>query len=156
MDDVFEIIVQQDMSAESDLELIGGIADRLLRDGYVEPTFKDAIINREKQYPTGLVTDVYGVAVPHIDTVHVKRNAVFVATLREPVTFHEMGGEKDDTVAVECLFMLLLSGDGEILKLLAGFMKVLQNREDLTLIRAADSPDAIREVVRKYLDKIGV
>ncbi len=39
--------------------------------GYVKDTYVDAVITREKSFPTGLPTEEVKVAIPHTDTTHV-------------------------------------------------------------------------------------
>ncbi len=61
----------------------------------VTDTYRSALIEREKMFPTGLDMEFLGkdlpnVAIPHTDTIHNLTENVVVVRLAKPVTFHNM------------------------------------------------------------------
>ena len=61
----------------------------------VTPTYREALITREKSFPTGLDMEFLGkdlpnVAIPHTDIVHNLAEKVVVVQLEKPVTFYNM------------------------------------------------------------------
>lgn len=154
MDDRFEILVRLNMPATGDAQLLDAVSDWLFERGYVKESFKEAVKERERHHPTGLETTSYGVSIPHTDAIHVNKNAIFAVTLERPVAFHEMGGLPEDTIDVEVLFVLLIASNEKQLKLLMGFMKVIQNENDLRAIREAKDEHRVREILERYLDEI--
>ena len=92
--------------------LIERLGSAAVERALVLPSFTKAVIDREKDYPTGLSTEYIDLAVPHTDACHVIQQAIIVAKLDDPVTFVAMGSD-DETVAAKYVFLLLLKNDGE-------------------------------------------
>ncbi|EJJ4226239.1 PTS sugar transporter subunit IIA [Salmonella enterica] len=73
--------------------------------GYVRDSFFNAILAREKAYPTGLPTLPVAIALPHTDPQHVIRPFISVTRLSQPVAWQEMGND-DNTLYVQFIFLL--------------------------------------------------
>ncbi len=73
-------------SAEEVLTLLAGAA---VAAGHGHPSLVAAVVERERNYPTGLPTPIPS-AIPHTDPVHVVHSGLGVATLAEPVEFGQM------------------------------------------------------------------
>lgn len=71
----------------------------LFRDDEVTGDFERAIVERERQYPTGLPTKPFGVALPHADPNLVLKPRLAVLTLESPVVFGEMGNPDREVLA---------------------------------------------------------
>lgn len=53
-------------------ELFSNISSIMLKHGYVEKSYLNNVIEREKIYPTGLATPLLNIAIPHTDPIHIK------------------------------------------------------------------------------------
>ena len=84
-----ELVFPQ-VEASTKEEVIYLLADALERQGFVKDTYKDAILAREKEYPTGLPSTSPVVAIPHADNNLVNTTSIAVAALKSPVKFHNM------------------------------------------------------------------
>lgn len=73
----------------------------------VVPDFEEALLARERVYPTGLPTEPYGVALPHADPEYVYQPRIAVMTLQDPVEFRLMG-DPDSIVQVSLVVALAL------------------------------------------------
>ena len=113
--------------------VIALMASVLEEEGYVKETYKQAVLDREEVFSTGLPLPTYCVAIPHTDAVHVKKPMVGVATLKNPVQFAEMGNP-DELLDVSIVFMLAMEDGREQIKLLTQLMKVVQDQELLARI----------------------
>lgn len=151
MNQPLEILTHLGMKAGSWEELLDRISKELLAMGYVEPTFRQAIKEREKIYPTGLRTTSIGVAIPHTDVEHVKKNAVLAVTLDRPVAFREMGGGREDHVDVECVLMILLNSADRQVKLLMGLMNIVRDPAELGALRQAQDSQTVVRLLQKHL-----
>ncbi|RIV18843.1 PTS sugar transporter subunit IIA [Alicyclobacillaceae bacterium I2511] len=69
--------------------------------------FLEALLLREKQYPTGLPVYPYGVAIPHPEPDVVLRPSIALVTLVDPVPF-KMMGSPDEEVLVSIVITLAL------------------------------------------------
>ena len=73
------------------LQVLEEIANNLLENNLVYDTFSNAVIEREKIYPTGLDLSSIGIAIPHTDTEFVRETSVGMGILSNEVLFNSMG-----------------------------------------------------------------
>ena len=84
------------VEASSSKEVIKIAADELYRRGIVKKNFFEHVMLREKEFPTGLATDKYGIAIPHTDSKYVNRSQIEFVSLKSPVKFKNMGNASED------------------------------------------------------------
>lgn len=53
------------------MEIFKFLNENLINLGYVKDSFLEGLVDREKNYPTGLKTSVCGIAIPHTDSIHI-------------------------------------------------------------------------------------
>jgi len=131
-------------------EVLRRLAEDLRAAGRVHPTFEDAVVAREHTFPTGLLIDDMGVAIPHADVEHVKEAAIAIATLRAPVLFGEMGNP-DQTVPVQLVFMLAIDRPDAMVGVLADLIDSFQQPGALTAILRAQSSAEVRAAFGRVL-----
>ena len=83
------------LEADNQEQLFDQVATLLEEKKVVTDTYRSALIEREKMFPTGLDMEFLGkdlpnVAIPHTDTIHNLTENVVVVRLAKPVTFHNM------------------------------------------------------------------
>lgn len=100
------------------------IARSAAEQGYVAATFEDALVERERVFPTGLPTPV-PVAIPHTDSVHVLRPGLAAALLAEPIPFGEMGTD-DRTVDCALVVVLLVTDPADQVGVLGALITAFQ------------------------------
>src|SRR5699024_2253362 len=83
--------IQVDLEIEYQYEALTYMANNLYERNLVKESFKQAIISREKEFPTGLPTRPYAVAIPHTDPEHIIKKNISLAVMKEPVNFSVMG-----------------------------------------------------------------
>lgn len=106
------------------------IASKLVEKEYVKGSYVDAVLERERVYPTGLPTETYGVAIPHTDIIHVNEPGIGIAFLEEPVSFVMMGTDDVD-IRVKAIFMLAVKDPKAQLHLLERLMDIFQDQQVL-------------------------
>lgn len=126
--------------------VFAALAGALEAGGRVRPSYRQALIDREAVFPTGLPVGC-GVAIPHTDAEHVITDTIAVATLARPVEFSEMGGG-DEPVAVRVVFMLALGPTGEHVKVLKRVVKAIQRDAFLDAVAASDSVQEVTRLAR--------
>ena len=89
-------LVFRNLDFKSNSEAESFIADKLFEQGYVKQGYKDALLEREKQFPTGLPSSAPAIAIPHANADLVNKTTLAVVTLNKPVTFKNMGAVNDD------------------------------------------------------------
>lgn len=133
---------------EDALRKLGGAA---IRAGYAKATYADALVEREKEYPTALDVNGYGVAIPHTPVEHVLGTVIPVAVLKEPVEFIQMGTD-DETVGVRVIFMLTLAGkpgEHDHLDQLQRIVAIIQDTGVLERLMAAKDAEEIMNVIKE-------
>jgi PTS system galactitol-specific IIA component len=121
-----------DFNGNSDKEIVANLADKMYEKKLVKDSFKNAVLEREEVFPTGLQVQDYGIAIPHADSVHVNEPSIAVAKLNHPVKFGKMGGEDGETVNVNIVIMMSILNDKDQLPTI---MKILDIFADETKIK---------------------
>ena len=62
-----------DFDADTYVDFFEKLSDILLKKGYVKESWLQAITDRERNFPTGLMFETIGVAIPHVDPQHIVR-----------------------------------------------------------------------------------
>ena len=83
------------LQADNQEHLFNQVANLLEERKIVTPSYRTALIEREKSFPTGLDMEFLGkdlpnVAIPHTDIEHNLAEKVVVVRLNRAVTFHNM------------------------------------------------------------------
>lgn len=118
---------------------IEDLSNLLYANGYVKEGFLNGVLEREIKYPTGLKTISGGFAIPHTDTIHVKKTAVAVARLNRPVFFFEMGGTPENKVEVDIIFMLAIHDPDDVMPILQRIIKIIQDETITSQIKQCQS-----------------
>jgi PTS system galactitol-specific IIA component len=144
-----ENAVLLNLEAENSDEVIRELAVQLYETGYVQDTFADAAIEREKTLPTGLplMGDI-NAAIPHTDIVHVKKPGLGLATLKNPVTFNNMVSP-DETVEVQFVVLMALDEAKAQVEMLQAIAGLLQNPDIIEAVFKAESPSEVKEILAK-------
>jgi PTS system galactitol-specific IIA component len=129
------------------------LGELLLKSGYVTGPYIDAVIEREKEFPTGLPTKPFGVAIPHADCEHVAKTGIAVGLLRKPVEFGVMG-TVEETVGVNVIFLMAIREPEGQIKWLQGLAQFLHNQDALIELIAMDNPSGVVEMLRSEVCEI--
>ena len=127
-------------------EVLRNLSARFVKAGVAKDTYPDALVVREKKYPTALPATAFDVAVPHTFKEYINEPAVGIGVLKEPVAFQQMGSP-EITLHPQILFMLAITDPNEQISLLRKIMKLIQDKDELVKIRNAKSPDEIYDML---------
>lgn len=137
---LFEDLIKFDLEAENYEDAIKKISENACKKGYVDEGFADAVIKREKLYPTALPTEVLKVAIPHpMERDSIKKSAIIVTKLKKPVNFILMGSDKD-TVPVNIIFTLAVNGAEHQLTILQKLVGMFSEKESMLKIKESNTP----------------
>lgn len=131
-------------------EVLSALCDNLCKQGVVKSTYKDAILKREEEYPTGLKCGAVNIAIPHADVEHVNQAAISVAVLKQPVDFYAMD-EPDGTVPISMVIMLALTEAHGHLEMLQKVVGLIQNQDELRAIVESDDDKAVIKLMKSKL-----
>lgn len=121
----------------------------LLDAGAVREDFESHVLAREEEFPTGLVTEPVGVAIPHTDSAYVNRSQIAFVSLEEPVNFRFMV-DRDRIVRVGLVFVIAMAHAHEQVDTLSALMELFSEPDAVGSLMACSSPDELSEVLVRY------
>lgn len=139
------------LEGSNSMDILRQLGAELYRQGYVKESYIDAVIEREKEFPTGLPTKGVGIAIPHADAIHVNEEALILGILKEPVNFTVMGSHNDQ-VEVQLVFMLAIKDPQMQLNMLKRLMEGCQKEEVLYTLRNHDDLREVDRIMKGFMD----
>ena len=135
------------LEADNQEQLFDQVATLLEEKKVVTDTYRSALIEREKMFPTGLDMEFLGkdlpnVAIPHTDTIHNLTENVVVIRLAKPVTFHNMIAP-DKEVEVSLLFFIINNSSSSQTNILAQLMDFFTGNGHLEALSKITEPEAL-------------
>ncbi len=129
------------------------ISSRLQELQYVKEEFCNKIQEREKKFPTGLVTKSFDVAIPHTDPEYVNRSFVYVIRLTPTLAFCKMGTDPmEHELVYPKLIFLLGVNKGELqLTILQSLMKLFSNEKQMSSLLEIKEKNSFLQHLQKYL-----
>lgn len=137
------------MEASDTKEVFEKMGGALIREGYAKKSYIEGLVERERDYPTGLDIDGIGVAIPHTPVQYTNATGTAIGILKAPVSFHEMGGDDEDTVQVRVVIMLCVNDPKTHMDKLQKIIEMIQNRSLLENMEKAEDADTIIALIRQ-------
>mgnify|MGYP000433295199 CR=1 FL=1 len=132
-------------------EILSNISRKLYEMGYVKETYEKALLEREEQYPTGiLISEKVSVALPHADIEHVNKEALVIIKPQHRVSFRRMDEPKEET-NVNVIFLLVIKDPKGYVKFLAKLTVMFKDKRFLEIIEKGDV-----EEVKKFIEEKGL
>lgn len=140
--DMFSLdLVDLNVNVFTEEEAFEIVANRLSGLGMVNDNYLKGITTREKEFPTGLITQHLNIALPHSDPEYVNKPFIFIARLENDVTCKQMGDNQE--MSVKDLFFLGIKNGKEQVGLLQAIMNLFMNETFVEQYRLAESPEAV-------------
>ena len=139
------------LEADNQEQLFDQVATLLEEKKVVTDTYRSALIEREKMFPTGLDMEFLGkdlpnVAIPHTDTIHNLTENVVVVRLAKPVTFHNMIAP-DKEVEVSLLFFIINDSSSSQTNILAQLMDFFTGNGHLEALSKITEQEALFQYI---------
>lgn len=135
-------LVLLDLEVKDHEEVIKRLGSKMLEKGYVKTTYIDAVLEREKNLPTGLNLGNFSVAIPHTNVDHVHTAHFAVGVLKNPVQFRSMINPTEQ-LDVGLVFLLAIKNPETQVLLLKKLMGVFQDIALLEKIKQADTKEKV-------------
>lgn len=143
-----ESLIFTNLEAKTYEDVMRAVGRQVIAEGFAKESYVDALINREKDFPTGLDIDGFGVAIPHTDVSHVNKAATAIAILKNPVTFVQMGTD-DDYVDAKVVFVLAVDDPQGHLEQLQRIISIIQDKNVLEKLTQANEASEIIDVIKE-------
>ena len=114
------------LEAKDRTEAIQKLGSILYAKGYVKNSYVDAVLEREKKFPTGLAFEDGQVAIPHTDTEHCLKPGIAIGILNHPVEFFEMA-TLDKIVNTDLIFLMSIKVPADQVEWLARLVNLFQH-----------------------------
>ncbi|MFP3041926.1 PTS sugar transporter subunit IIA [Treponema primitia] len=138
----------ENLVADTKEEALTKMGEVLLAKGYVKESFIPAILERERNYPSGLPMEGHKIAIPHTDSEHVNQSTIFFARLAKPLEFSSMG-DPNEKIQVQLISMFVLKEKKKIGYILEVLINTYQDNATLEAILQAKSVQDIYAILRK-------
>lgn len=144
-----EPLVFTKQNFESQNDLFETVYEAALAENLVLSDFITGIKDREKNFPTGIQLEKYGVAIPHTDPEYVKEEFIAVVTSESGVMFSSM---EDENVKVNAnvVFLLGLNQAHAQLAMLQKLIELFQNDNALKGILTASSYNELVSIINNF------
>lgn len=136
--------------ADTDVAVLTFLANKAEETGWVKSSFAEALLARERNYPTGLPTTI-AVAIPHADVEHVNRAGLGIALLANPVPFMEMGGA-GTAVSVQAVVLILVTDPHSQITMLTRLIDVFQTEGWYEKLGSAADSTALADAFNALLE----
>ena len=145
-------LVFRDLEFTDNMEALKFLSSKLYEKGYVKEGYQEAILEREKEYPTALPSVDIKIAIPHANHTLVNKAALAIGILKSPVEFSSME-DPDIKLNVQIIIMLALSEPHGHIEMLQKIVKLIKNPEILGAIINASSIEEVMNELEPYLIK---
>lgn len=126
---------------------------KLLSNGYVTDEFYDAIITREKEYPTGLQFEDIAIAIPHTDVQYVNKPFIYINRVEDTnLKFIHMGTD-DQLVKPELIVILGITDPKDQVDLLSFLMKLFSDKEFIRKIKESKNEKELFDIFSEGISK---
>lgn len=143
-----EELVFLEPEISSQQELFHWFAELMKEKEYVKESYYDSIVQREKNYPTGLQTSTVGVAIPHTDPENLQKPFIAVVRPNSGIQFEPMG-IAEGKIQAELIFMLGVLKNGEQVIALQNLMGLLCNESAVSGLLNAVTGQEIIQIIKK-------
>ena len=141
-------LVFLDIESSNANELFKIIAGDLKNKGFVNEKYYDGLINREKDFPTGLQLEDYGVSIPHTDPETVTKDFIAVVRPSFPIMFSLME-DNDKNIPVDLCFFIGLKDGKRSPLVLVELISLIQNHKLILSMLNENNREKIIEKIQE-------
>lgn len=148
--DLFSVdLINLQINAKSIEKLFEIVGNELYQKGYVQRSYTNALLERELEFPTGLITKFVNIALPHTDPEHIKKPFVYVVKNEAGLDMRQMGD--NEIMSVKYLFFLGITDPTSQVGLLAKFMELFSDERFVSLILEEEKE---KEIIDLFVNNI--
>ncbi|HEL1639607.1 PTS sugar transporter subunit IIA [Streptococcus suis] len=142
-------LIQLDCNVSEHTDLFQLIGKELKEKGYVTDQYLEALLEREREFPTGLKTRYVNIAIPHTDPHVIERPFIYVVKNSQPINMLQMGDNSEMTCHY-FLFLGIKDPKGQV-GLLAALMDIFSQEAFAHQFIQAETPLDMYQLLNHYL-----
>ena len=139
-----------EFESDNQINFFGKIYKILEERGDVKFSFLNSIIEREKEFPTGLDLGKYKIAIPHTNPEHINTEAIVFVRNKNKIVFRDMGMDLND-LETDFIFVLLVKKNGEQIEVLENLMNLLSEEKLLDKLKNAQTEEEAYNLLREKI-----
>lgn len=153
MDNIYvsDDLIKLNVDLESKEEIIKKLSNLMFKKDIVKKSYLDAVLKREKEFPTALSTENVSFAIPHTDPEHVNKAAIAVALLENKVNFKSME-DYDKEIGVKIVFLLAITDPSKQVTVLQSLIEIMQNEEIVKDVLTSNNRSELANIFKKRLN----
>jgi len=148
-------IIGQILEGGSRDKVIKLMINELKKNNLVDDGYENAVIQRENEFPTGLPTVPIPIAMPHSDRKNVKKSAIVIAKLVNPVIFNRMDKPSEE-IAVKIVILLAIKDDEEQLEIIRQLMSIVQDSQLLVKLSELNSAEELALMLENQMKRANI
>lgn len=139
-------LIFTNLEINNDIYILEQLGLALYSKGYVKNSFTDALIQREKEFPTGIENGAINIAIPHADPKHVFKPTIAIATSKTGIKFKRIDNP-EKTLLVKAVFLLAIKNAETQLTALKELMDLVCDYSKMNKIINCDSSEEVFETL---------
>lgn len=126
----------RDKSFKDSSDLISYVSKILYREGFVKKGFRDALIQREEEFPTGVEAEI-NFAIPHSESKHVNKSTFTIIIPDETIEFKSMINP-NESINAKIIVVMVLKEKEEHIDFLKRVIQLFQKPKQLEVVLKSD------------------
>lgn len=148
-----EDLVFLDEPLETSTEVLTFSFEKLRALGYVKEAYLESILNREAEFPTGLMTRVgIHIAMPHTEAHLAEKETIVFIRSKEEVIFQHMIDPSEE-VRTRLIFNIVVKDPTHQVIFLTKLMKLFQNKELLSQLLVERRKNTIVNLLSNFIQE---
>lgn len=145
-----EKLVVTGLKATTKEEVLETLSHKLFEEGSVKEAYIKAIVEREREYPTGLPSTPPAIAIPHANYDLVNKTSLAIATLETPVLFNNMEDKKNH-IPVQIVIMMAIGEPHGQVEMLQKIVSIIQDEAFRQKMLETTDPLKLIEMIKKFV-----
>lgn len=147
------ILIEPGLDIQTPEAVITVLCERLVEEGYVGPSYLQATLDRERQFPTGLPTLPHPTAIPHAEADGAINTGVAIAVLGHPVPFQAMDSPTE-SMDVRIVLLLAVADSANQVSMLQWVCTLVQDQSVVEALSSAKSPSEVMAILAPLIEHI--
>ncbi|AZO94763.1 PTS sugar transporter subunit IIA [Halocella sp. SP3-1] len=143
-------LVEINLDLNNKEEVILRLSDCMLKKGFVKEGYKEAVLKREKEVPTGLQGAYINFAIPHTEAKYVNKAAIAVGLLKNKVNFFNMN-DYEKEIEVSLVILLAINDPSRQIGVLQSLIDMMQSEKIVKEILQSDSSNNLAKLLEENL-----
>ena len=144
-----QLFVNTELDFKTSNDALTHIAHFLCEKKLVKPSYRQAIFEREKSFPTGIDLGFGAVAIPHCDASHANTPCLYLLKPKNKVPFCR--ADDDGDVQAEIIIALVVTDPQEQLQLLKALFSSLQDEDFFNALKSSRSRSELSDIFNEKI-----